>query len=242
MYTLDYEPLSSEFSTLLSNAKNILGLEQLFSIAFVLTVETGFIPTSLAEHFNSINSNNKVAKMINNNLPLNKFWHYGINNIYTSELIMSNQLCILTGVPTNCYQSLIITLSFSNMSKCTVWPYKIIKEKFNGVAIKYKNEVTVPMKCDILSTTTYQFPYPSLNGIPAELIVHIMSHLSAPNIYTLMRSCKKIHNVTMTNQVWKELTISSFPYEVFRDRDLIKFIVNWRKYYFGLKRIKYYNV
>lgn len=233
MCILEGKSLSSEFSALLSNAFTGSGIEQLFSLAFVFTVETGFIPTSLAEYFDSTNSNNEVAKMINN-LPLNTFWHHN-NNIYNAQLIMSDQLCCLTGVPN--YDSLIITLSYLNKSKCIIFPSILEKREVSSLAKKYKNMVSVPIKCDVLSTTTGQ--YPSLCGIPEELTLYIMSKLNSPDLYALMRSCKHIHNLAMTNQIlWKKLTIHDFPNEVNRDQDLIKFITDWRKYYFGLKKAK----
>ncbi|VVC24937.1 F-box domain [Cinara cedri] len=239
MDILEEDYVSSEFALLLSNSFTISGLEQLFSIAFVFTVETGFIPTSLAENFDSINSNIQLAKMINNSPSLNSFWHQN-NNIFTSQLVMSNQLCHLIGVPNG--DSLIITLCYSNISKCILFendPYfNKNSVNFSGMSLKYKNVVSVPVKCAILDIVIGL--YPNLCGLPEELILHIMLKLETTNLYALMRCCKKLYLLAINNQfLWKNIVIKKCcPLTV------AKFIegnepVNWRENYLELKKHAY---
>ncbi|XP_060852725.1 uncharacterized protein LOC132930718 isoform X2 [Rhopalosiphum padi] len=137
MATVEKNSLS-EFSSLLSNALTSLGHERLFNIAFVFTVETGFIPTSLAEKFNSTNSNIKLARMIKSQ-PLNSF--------------------------------------------------------------------CVPIKCAVLETTGNY--YPSLCGLPEELITYILkTGLKPIEFYSLMRCCKKMHHLVTDNRLlWKKFAI-----------------------------------
>jgi len=205
--------LPSEFSSLLSNALTSLEHERLFNIAFVFTVETGFIPTTLAEHFDSTNSNIELAKMVNN-VPLNSFWHKN-HNIFNAELVMSNQLCHLTGVPND--DSLIITLSYSNVSKCTYFEIdrsisSINTEHVFHLFLKYKNLVSVPIKCAILEITVGQ--YPGLCGIPEELISYIITKLNPSDLYALMRCCKKMYHSVINNRVlWKTLAFEKYKNE-----------------------------
>ncbi|XP_015379792.1 PREDICTED: uncharacterized protein LOC107173678 [Diuraphis noxia] len=229
--------LSSEFSSLLSNALTSLGHERLFNIAFVFTVETGFIPTSLAEHFFSTNSNIQLAKMVNTQ-PLNSYWHKN-HNIFHAELVMSNQLCHLTGVPNN--DSLIITLSYFDLSKCTCFEIdrsisSISTELFH-LSLKYKNLVSVPIKCAILEITVGQ--YPGLGGIPEELISYIMTKLNTSDLYALMRCCKKIYHSVISNQfLWKTLAIENHK-KAKLSTDLIQQpIMDWRIVYYEVNRIK----
>jgi len=236
------DSLSSEFSSLLSNALTSLGHERLFNIAFVFTVETGFIPTSLAEHFFSTNSNIELAKMVNSQ-PLNSFWHKN-HNIFNAKLVMSNQLCYLTGVPND--DSLIITLSYSNISKCIYFEIdrsisSITTEHVFHLSLKYKNLVSVPIKCAILEITVGQ--YPGLCGIPEELISYIMTKLNAPDLYALMRCCKKIYHSVINNQfLWKTLVIENNKRVQISD-DLMQQIVqhpitDWRIAYYEVNRIQ----
>lgn len=229
--------LSFDFSILLSNTLTSSGLERLFGLAFVFTVETGFIPTSLAEHFDSINSNIELAKMINN-YQLNSFWHQN-NDIFNTELIMSNQNCYLTGVPNGA--SLIITLSFSNVSKCTILQINndTLNKKpvdFSHLSLKYKNLVSVPIKCAVLSMTIGQ--YPSLCGIPEELIMYIMAKLNSSDLYALIRCCKKINNLASNNQIlWKNLVAEELKKLSPSQRNqLEQQNTDWRTYYFELRR------
>ncbi|XP_026805842.1 uncharacterized protein LOC113548933 [Rhopalosiphum maidis] len=207
MATVEKNSLS-EFSSLLSNALTSLGHERLFNIAFVFTVETGFIPTSLAEKFNSTNSNIKLARMIKSQ-PLNSFWYKNNDNFY-AELKMSNQLCFLIGVSIG--DSLIITLSHSNLSKCINFETdKIIPsenmENLFDLSIKYKNLVSVPIKCAVLEITVGQ--YPSLCGLPEELVTYILkTGLKPIEFYSLMRSCKKMYHLVTNNRLlWKKFAI-----------------------------------
>uniref|UniRef100_A0A2S2PT08 F-box domain-containing protein n=1 Tax=Schizaphis graminum TaxID=13262 RepID=A0A2S2PT08_SCHGA len=207
MATVEKNSLS-EFSSLLSNALTSLGHERLFNIAFVFTVETGFIPTSLAEKFNTTNSNIKLARMIKSQ-PLNSFWYKNNDNFY-AELEMSNKLCYLIGVSIG--DSLIITLSHSNFSKCINFEAdKIISsenmENLSDLSIKYKNLVSVPIKCAILEITVGQ--YPSLCGLPEELISYILKTGLRPiEFYSLMRSCKKMYQAVTNNRLlWKKFAL-----------------------------------
>lgn len=231
--------LSSEFSSLLSNALTSLGHEQLFNIAFVFTVETGFIPTTLAEHFDSTYSNIELAKMVNN-VPLNSFWHKN-HNIFNAELVMSNQLCHLTGVPNN--DSLIITLSYSNVSKCTYFEIdssisSINTEHVYNLSLKYKNLVSVPIKCAILEITVGQ--YPGLCGIPEELISYIITKLNnTSDLYALMRCCKKIYHSVINNQfLWKTLVVEKYKKEKLSTDLIQQPIMDWRTVYYEVNRIK----
>ncbi|XP_003245165.1 uncharacterized protein LOC100570921 [Acyrthosiphon pisum] len=231
--------LSSEFSSLLSNALTSLGYERLFNIAFVFTVETGFIPTTLAEHFDSTNSNIELAKMVNN-VPLNSFWHKN-NNIFNAELVMSNQLCHLTGVPND--DLLIITLSYSNVSKCTYFEidrsiFSINTEHVFHLSLKYKNLVSVPIKCAILEITVGQ--YPGLCGIPEELISYIITKLNnTSDLYALMRCCKKLYHSVISNQfLWKTLVVEKYKKEKLSTDLIQQPIMDWRTVYYEVNRIK----
>ncbi|CAI6364040.1 unnamed protein product [Macrosiphum euphorbiae] len=231
--------LSDEFSSLLSNALTSLGHERLFNIAFVFTVETGFIPTTLAEHFDSTNSNIKLAKMVNN-MPLNSFWHKN-HNIFNAELVMSNQLCHLTGVPN--HDSLIITLSFSNVSKCIYFEIdesisSINTEHVFNLSLKYKDLVSVPIKCAILEITVGQ--YPGLCGIPEELITHIVTKLNNPSdLYELMRCCKKIYHSVIDNQfLWKTIVVENYSHEAVVSHLIRDPILDWRLVFYEFNRLK----
>lgn len=228
---------SSEFSLLLSKTLNGSGPEQLFNIAFVFTLETGFIPISLTNHFESVNSNIKLAKMVNN-LPLNSFWHQH-NNIFTAQLVMSNQLCHLTGVPLPYNDpfhnvSLIVTLSHSNISKCTILEVNNtdLSNKtvdFTQLSLKYKNLVSHPIKCSVLNITIGQ--YPSLCGIPEELTLCIMKKLNASDLYALMRCCKKLNYLANNNQFfWKHFVAKEFTLNTAQIT-----VTDWRDYYYSLK-------
>jgi hypothetical protein len=224
-----------DFSSLLSNTLISSGLEKLFGIAFVFTVETGFIPISLTKHFDSINSNIQLAKMINS-LPLNSFWNQN-NNIFTSQLVMSNQLCHLTGVPNG--DSLIITLSHSNVSKCFLLENNNCNSEisiFSNLSIQFKNVVSFPIKCAILENTVGQ--YPCLYGIPEELIIIIITKLDPSDLYVLMRCCKKMYNLVVNNNsLWKKLVNEELKKVTNIQRNQIEHtITDWRNYYFELKR------
>lgn len=229
----DNSSLTSEFSSLLSNTLTSSGFERSFGIAFVFTVETGFIPMSLAEHFDSTNSNIELAKMINC-LPLNSFWHQN-NNIFDAQLLMSNQLCHLIGVPNG--DSLIITLSHSNLSKCTIFDNSICNSKtlsFSHLSIEFKNTVSFPIKCAILYTSIGQ--YPSLYGIPEELLIIIMIKLQSPDLFALMRCCKKMYNLAVNNSViWRKLIECELmnPSEI---SHLIKYAGNLRLCFYKIKK------
>lgn len=232
---------------LLSKTLNNSGPELLFSIAFVFTVETGFIPISLASHFKSVNSNIELANMING-LPLDSFWHQN-SNIFHAGLLISNQLCYLTGVPLPNGDSLITTLSHSNTSKCILLKADDIDLNktsvcFSQLSLKYKNLVSVPIKCSVLEITTGH--YPGLCGIPAELILYIMKKLKAPDVYTLMRCCKKMNYFAKNNQsLWKKFVIEEFP-EQYHNSKFTYMIMgsllpinDWRKLYYSLKKDKH---
>lgn len=233
------DSLSSEFSLLMSKTLNYTGPERLFSIAFVFTLETGFIPISLADHFESVNSNIKLTKMIKCQ-PLNLFWHQ-YNNVFNAQLVMSNQLCQLTGVllfynGLNHICSLIVTLSYSNISKCTILEVNNTDLRNNTVnyeqlSLNYKNMVSVPIKCSILDFTTGQ--YPSLCGIPEELIICIMKKLNASDLYALMRCCKKLSYLANSNQcLWRELAETEFQTNTAQLT-----ITDWKDYFYSLKII-----
>lgn len=231
--------LSSEFSSLLSNALTSLGHERLFNIAFVFTVETGFIPTTLAEHFDSTNSNIELAKMVNS-LPLNSFWDKN-HNIFNAELVMSNQLCHLTGVPND--DSLIITLSYLNVSKCTYFEIdrsisSINTEHIFNLSLKYKNLVSVPIKCAVLENTVGQ--YPGLCGIPEELFSYILKKLdNTSDFYALMRCCRKMYHSVINNQfLWKTLVLEKYKNTRLSTSEIQQKIVDWRTVYYRLNRIK----
>ncbi|XP_025190706.1 uncharacterized protein LOC112591192 [Melanaphis sacchari] len=210
MATVEKSSLSSEFSSLLSNTLTSLGQERLFNIAFVFTVETGFIPTSLAEKFNSTDSNIKLAKMIKSQ-PLNSFW-YKNNENFHAELVMSNQLCHLIGISIG--DSLILTLTHSNISKCinfeadeTISCENI--ESLFDLSLKFKNLVSVPIKCAILEITVGQ--YPSLCGLPEELIPYILAELEPSDLNALMKSCKKIYHLVINNRlILKKLRLNRY--------------------------------
>jgi len=221
----------------MSNTLNNSGLERLFGIAFELTVETGYIPISLAERFNTINSNIELAKMIQN-VSLNIFWHQN-NNIFTSQLVMSNQLCHLTGVPIN-VNSLIVTLSHSNLSKCIIFDHNMLNKKCTNLSIKYKNVVCLPIKCAILEITM-NGQYPCLCGISTELILYIMEKLDTSDLYALMRSNRKMNYLAINNQIlWKKLVIKEFKnVELNQRNQSIQPITDWRKYYYELRREKF---
>lgn len=228
--------LSSEFSLLLPNTLTSSGLKRLFGIAFVFTVETGFIPISLADRFESTNSNIKLAKIMKNQ-PLNLFWHQN-NKYFTAQLVMLNQLCHLTGISNG--NMLIITLSYLNVSKCTV--LEVNDEDFDSktvnivqLSLKYKNEVSVPVKCSILESTIGH--YPNLCGIPEELILHIMTKLNAPDLYALMKCCKKLKYLATNNQLlWKKLVAKKFGVQTEDITCDPRF--DWRNYYYSLQRLK----
>lgn len=233
------DSLSFGFSSLLSNALSSSEFERLFSIAFVFTVETGFIPTSLVEHFDSVNSNIELAKMINA-LPLNSFWHQN-NNIFNAQLVMSNQLCNLTGIP--CCDSLIVTLCYSNISKCTILEDNLNVSNNKSVnlshlSVKYKNSVSVPIKCSVLAITIGH--YPGLCGIPEELVLYVMTKLDPSDLYLLMRCCKKMNHLATNNQfLWKQLVTHELKKETANQMSSIEQpIIDWRNYYFELRRKK----
>lgn len=232
--------LSPEFSSLMSNTLTSSGLERLFGIAFVFTVETGFIPISLAEHYDSIHSNSELAKIINSR-PLNSFWHQN-KYIFTSQLVMSNQLCDLTGFPHG--NSIIITLSHSNVSKCILLEMQdSLFNLLNGKSINlshlfynFKNEVSVPIKCCVLEITIGQ--YPNLCGIPEEIILYILKKLDSPDLYALMRCNKKLKNFIVDNQIlWKLLVIKELK-KSDGTNQMEPPITDWRNYYYELKRTK----
>lgn len=232
---LEKNALTTEFSSLLSNAFTSAGLARLFGIAFVLTVETGFIPISLTEHFDSMNSNVELAKMINS-LPLNLFWHQD-NNIFNAQLVMSKVVCLLTGVPNG--DSLIITLSHSNLSKCTILDnsiYDSITTGFSQLPIQFKNLVSFPIKCVILDTSIGQ--YPCLCGIPEELIVIIMTKLHSSDLCSLMKSCKKMNILAVNNNfLWKKLANEELKKVTNNQTNHPENTIdNWRNYYYELKR------
>lgn len=201
----------------------------------MFTVETGFIPTSLAEYFDSVNSNVELAKMINRQ-PLNSFWRQN-NNIFYAQLVMSNHLCNMTGIPVD--DSLIITLSYSNVSKCTI--LNTTASDFNPrnvfySLLRFKNVVSVPVKCAVLDIAIGQ--YPNLCGIPEELILHIMTKLESHNLYALMRSCKKMNYIAINNQLlWKKIVTREFKTN--SSTQLEEPITDWRNYYYQLKKEKY---
>lgn len=233
--SLEKNSLSSEFSQLLSNTLTSGGHEQLFNIAFVFTVETGFVPISLEEQFNSTDSNIKLAKMIKSQ-PLNSFW-YKNNDNFHAELVMSNQLCHLIGVSID--GSLIITLIHSNISKCInfeddeIISSENIKSLFD-LSLKYKNLVSVPVKCAIMETTVGQ--YPSLCGVPEELISYILTKLKPPDLYSLMLSCKKMYHLVINNQlIWKKCVIEEVEKLPGTPR-LPNHIPDWRNCYYDLNR------
>lgn len=202
-YILEKEFLSSEFFSLLSNTLDNSVLELLFGVAFVFTVETGFIPTSLTEHFDSVDSNIKLANLIKDNLPIKSFWHQEYN-IFTTQLVMSNELCHMTGIPLN-NSSLIITLSHSNTSKCIIIDDSIFNKQLLNFYIQYKNEVSVPIKRAVLEISNYTGQIPSLCGIPEELILLIMGKLDATNLVMLMRTCKQMKYLAANQNLWKKL-------------------------------------
>jgi len=218
----------------MSNALSNSGFEQLFGIAFVFTVETGFIPISLAKHFDTINSNIELAKTIWNS-SLNSFWSQN-NNIFTTQLAMCNQLCHLTGVPNG--DSLIVTLSYSNMSRCTIIDFSILNKKLTYSSINYKNAVCLPIKCAILETSMPVSQYPCLCGISEELILYIMMKLDTPDLYALMRSNSKMNYLAISNQtLWKKLVTKEFDNEEFCQRH--QSIIDWRSHYYELRRKKF---
>lgn len=221
----------------MSNALTSSGQERLFGIAFVFTVETGFVPISLAEHYDSIHSNIELAKIINSR-PINSFWHQK-HNIFSSQLIMSNQLCHLTGFPHG--NSSIITLSHSNLSKCILLETEncLFNKKsidFSRLFLNFKNVVSVPIKCAILEITVGQ--YPGLCGIPEEIILCILKKLDSSGLYALMRCNRQLKNIIIDNQILWKLLVS----EEFRKNDgnnqTEQPIVDWRNYYYELKRTK----
>ncbi|KAE9539798.1 hypothetical protein AGLY_005050 [Aphis glycines] len=235
MATIEKNSLSSEFSSLLSNTLTSRGHERLFNIAFVFTVETGFIPISLEEQFNSTDSNIKLAKTIKSQ-PLNSFW-YKDNDNFHAKLVMSNQLCHLIGVSID--GSLIITLIHSSISKCInfeddeIISSENIKSLFD-LSLKYKNLVSVPVKCAIKEITVGQ--YPSLCGVPEELISYILTKLNPPDLYSLMLSCKKMYHLVINNQlIWKKIVIELVTTLPEAPRLLVN-IPDWRLCYYDLNR------
>lgn len=171
-----------------------------------------------------------------NSLPLNVFWNEN-NNIFIAELVFSNQLCHLTGVAHG--NSLTIALSYSNVSKCTHFEIdKNIASKMIDLSIKYKNSVCIPIKCTILEITVGQ--YPSLCGIPEELISYITTKLNSSDLYALMRCCKKLYQLVINNQfLWKTLVTRELNKLTIAQRNQIQQpIIDWRNYYYELQRKK----
>lgn len=234
---LEKEFLSSEYFSLLSNALHNSELELLFSVAFIFTVETGFIPTSLTEHFDSIDSNIKLAKMMKDNLPINSFWHQD-NNIFTTQLVMSNELCYMTGIPLN-NSSLIITLSHSNISKCIIIDGSIFKKQLLNFYIKYKNEVSIPIKCAMLEISNYTGQIPSLCGIPKELILLIMEKLDATNLVILMRTCTQMSYLAVDQNLWKKIVHRELNHKYHHSKSCEVQITDWRKYFIELRNERF---
>lgn len=175
-----------------------------------------------------------------NALPLNSFWHQN-NNIFTAQLVMSNQLCNLTGIP--CCDSLIVTLSYLSISKCILLEdnYKMFDKNtanLSHLSIKYKNSVSVPIKCSVLALTIGQ--YPGLCGIPEELVLYVMTKLDPSDLYLLMRCCKRMNHFATNNQfIWKQLVAHELKKETANQMSSFdQSIVDWRNYYFELKRKK----
>ncbi|XP_050427140.1 uncharacterized protein LOC126837323 [Adelges cooleyi] len=230
-----------EFLKLLSETCAYSELERLFGIAFVLTIETGFVPASLKECFNSINSNIELARTVNDK-GLNSCW-YENNNVLTAQLIMCNQECYLTGIPTG-HSLIIITLStFNNISKSIVFPNgeQFVLDNpsdFNKFAIKFKNLVSVPVKCAVLNETVGL--YPGLCGLPEELILYIMDKLDSKSIYAFMRCCKQTNELATKNQcLWKKLVINEFKdLPISTGNSIEHTTIEWRSLYFKLKRDK----
>lgn len=234
-YVLEEKFLSSEFFSLLSDALNNSELELLFGVAFVFTVETGFIPSSLAKHFDSTDSNIRLAKMLKNSLPINSFWHQD-NKIFTTELVMSNELCHMVGIPLN-GNSLIITLSYLNISKCTVIDCNILNKPLLHFYIKYKNEISVPIKCAILEITRFIGQNPSLCGIPEELVLYIMRKLDATSLIALMKTCTQIKSLAVDQNLWRKLVKEEFNLHIEYNQKLVDVpIIDWRKYFIDLKK------
>jgi len=230
----DFLSSDCEFTSLMSNALTNPGFEQLFGVAFVLTVETGFIPISLTEYFDTINSNIELAKMIQNS-PLNTFW-YQNDNIFTAQLSMFNRLCYLTGVPNS--DSLIVTLSYSDISRCILIEHNILNKKLIHLSIKYKNLVCVPVKCAVLEISMYAGQYPYLCGISEELILYIMAKLDVSDLYALMRSNRKMNYLAVSNQsLWKKFMTKEFKNVEFNQKT--QPITDWRKHYYELRREKF---
>lgn len=233
---LEKEFLSSEYFSLLSNALHNSELELLFSVAFIFTVETGFIPTSLTEHFDSVDSNIKLAKMMNEK-PINSFWHQD-HNIFTTQLVMSNELCHMTGIPLN-KSSLIITLNHSNISKCIIIDHSILKKQLLHFYIKYKNEVSIPIKSTMLEISDYTGQIPSLCGIPEELILLIMKNLDATNLVMLMRTCTQMSNLAVDQNLWKNIVHRELNHIYYRSKPCEVQITDWRKYFIELRNERF---
>lgn len=185
-----------------------------------------------------MNSNVELAKIINNQ-PLNSFWCQ-YNTIFNAQLAMSNHLCNLTGIPVD--DSLIITLSYSNISKCTVLDTTASdfnKKSFFNLLLRFKNVVSVPVKCAVLDTATGQ--YPSLCGIPEELILYIMTKLESYNLYAIMQSCKKLNYIAINNQLlWKKIVFQELKKLRNKPNTQIEepreeLITDWRNYFYQLK-------
>lgn len=172
-----------------------------------------------------------------NSLPLNSFWHQNYN-IFNAQLVMSNQLCYLTGISHD--NSLIITLSYLNTSKCSVLEIDSLSEKpinFSSLSFKYKNLVSVPIKCAILSDTIGQ--YPGLCGIPEEVILYVMTKLNPSDLYALMQCCKKMNHLASNNQIlWKNFVDEEMKKTFRTSRITIErwHFGDWRNYYYDLKR------
>lgn len=175
-----------------------------------------------------------------NSQPLNSFWCQN-NNIFNAQLVMFNHLCNLTGIPVG--GSLIITLSYSNTSKCTILDTTASdfdKKSFLDLIIRFKNSVSVPIKCAVLDTATGQ--YPNLCGIPEELILYIMTKLESCNLYALMRSCKKMNYIAINNQLlWKKIVFQELKKLKNKSNTQIEepreeHITDWRNYFYQLKK------
>ncbi|XP_050519928.1 uncharacterized protein LOC126893603 [Daktulosphaira vitifoliae] len=226
-----------KISRLLSNLSAHSIHEQVFGLSFMFTVETGFVPVTLKEHFNTIDSNIELEKLINSH-ALSSFWHEK-QNIFTAQLLLTNNLCNLVGIPID--NSIIISLNNLNVSKSIVLPCSnnFSTDNLIWMKIKFKNLVSVPIKCHILNETIGQ--YPGLCGLPEELILYIMTRLDSKSLYSLMLSCKKLNDLAVkTQSLWKKLVYEEFKNSYHRGFHAINqhSINDWRLYYFKLKKEK----